>query len=268
MAHVLRAEHSAGADYATVLPAQLVYLGVLAVPLAVAGVRYLAGRPELRFMLIALGLVLLYVVLQVPGRPYYVSGFLPLVLAAGAVAVEARHLAAGQNRRWLALPLAGLVVSLPVIMPVLPISVMARLPVLHKLNYDAGETIGWPQLTDAVAGVYTHLPPAQRRQASIFTMNYGEAGALSWFGPASGLPAPLSGHNGYFSWGPGQAADQTVIAVGAVRRLRPYFDLCRYDLTWYAPHGVNNDENGVQIWTCTAPHQPWTAIWPALRVLG
>jgi hypothetical protein len=40
---------------------------------------------------------------------------------------------------------------------------------------------------------------------------------------------------------------------------------CTFDTTFHSPLNVNNDENGVQIWTCTGPHGPWRSFWPALR---
>ena len=51
------------------------------------------------------------------------------------------------------------------------------------MNSDVGETIGWPDLTRAVASVY-------RRAGSgtvIFTSNYGEAGAVDRYGSDGGI---------------------------------------------------------------------------------
>lgn len=264
MSHALRVAHSSSSDYVTVLPAELIYVGLFATPLVFCGARFLSRRVELRFVLVAVCAVLAYVVLVVPGRPYYVDGFLTTVMAAGAVWVEQRRTANHKRTNWMIAPIVGAVLMMWAILPVLPVATMARLPFLHKLNYDLGETVGWPELTSSVAKVYASLPPNQRLQTSIFTQNYGEAGAISRYGPALGLPRPLSGHNNYPLWGPGDAPDATVIAVGSVDSLRADFRHCVYDRTFHSPYGVNNDENGVQMWTCSGAKGPWSSFWGTL----
>jgi hypothetical protein len=265
MSHALQIEHSSSSDYTTVLPAEMLYVGFFAVPLVVSGIRYLWRRKELRFVLLAACAVLAYVIVEVPGRPYYVDGLLAGVLAAGAVRIEQRRTPTHKRTNWLIAPIAGAVLMMWAVLPILPVATMARMPFLHKLNYDLGETIGWPQLTRSVAEVYATLSPNQRIRTSIFTENYGEAGAISHYGSSFGLPVALSGHNNFSFWGPGNAPDSTVIAVGSVDSLRPDFGHCAYDRTFHSPHGVTNDENGVQVWTCTDPRGPWSNFWGSLR---
>jgi hypothetical protein len=54
----------------------------------------------------------------------------------------------------------------------------------------------------SVGHVYNHLRPEDKERAAIFCQNYGEAGAIDFFGPKFGLPAAISGHQNYFLWGP------------------------------------------------------------------
>ncbi len=265
MSRVLRAEHSAPGDYLGFLPAQVILGGLLAFPLVIVGIGQLVRLRDLRFAAIAAGAVLVYVFAVIPGRPYYTAGLLPLVLAAGASRIESHGRHRLRRTLWLAAPIVGLVLTVAFILPVLPLSTFARIPALHKINYDLGETVGWPQMTRQVATVYDELPPAMRPSASIFTSNYGEAGALALYGPAEGLPAPLSGHNTFWLWGPRDATDRVVIAVGSVDQLRPHFARCRYDATIHSPDDVHNDENGKMIWTCTGPHGSWSSFWGGLR---
>ena len=117
--------------------------------------------------------------------------------------------------------------------------------------------------------MYEDLPERQRLGTSVFTSNYGEAGALGvYWGSGRDLPPVLSGHNTYWSWGPGHAPDATVLAIGSVDQLRPHFASCRYAATFRPPHNVDNDENGAQIWVCTGPSGPWPNFWAGLRHLG
>jgi hypothetical protein len=48
----------------------------------------------------------------------------------------------------------------------------------------------------------------------IATSNYGEAGALRYFGRQYGLPPAVSQHNSYYLWGPGRQTADVVITVG------------------------------------------------------
>ena len=50
---------------------------------------------------------------------------------------------------------------------------------------------------------YRSLPPEDRSRACVFGRNYGEAGAIDFFGARDGLPRAVSGHNSYYLWGPG-----------------------------------------------------------------
>ncbi len=260
MSRALHTAHSAGNDYATVLPAQFVYLGLAAVPLAVVGARNLLRERALRFLAVTVGLVTLFVVVYIPGRPYYTDGLLPLVFAAGAVAVERSR---PRLRGWLAGPAIGLLLSAVLILPLLPQAALSHIKGIHKLNYDLTETIGWPQLARTVVDVYDRLPPRQRLGASVYTANYGEASALILYASHQ-LPAVLSGHNTYGLWGPGAAPDTTVIAVGSIIGLRDHFAACRQAATFHSPHRVDNDENGASISVCTGPSAPWTQLWPAV----
>ena len=123
-----------------------------------------------------------------------------------------------------------------------------------------GDTIGWPQLTRAVAAQDAALVRAGQRPTSIFTGYYAEASALQVYGSADHLPPVLSGHNAYWMWGPGRASDRTVLVVDALGSLRPYFSSCRVLTTYQAPYRVQNDWTGLQISVCTGPRELARAV--------
>ncbi len=85
MATALHQQNTSLADYIAGLPAQLLYAGALGIPLAVAGFIACWRRRELRFLAIAVTLIVAYVLAWVPGKVYYTAGVLPAVLAAGSV---------------------------------------------------------------------------------------------------------------------------------------------------------------------------------------
>jgi hypothetical protein len=270
MAAALHRENSTAAAYAGGLPAQVLYLGLLTAPLLIAGFVRIWRTPELRFIAVAGTLMVCYVLAWVPGKAYYADGMAPAVLAAGAVAAE-RWIARGRRtrlRRGLVVtaPLLGLAVILPVVLPLLPASDVHDLPASAQHSSDIGDTIGWPQLTRAVAVQDAALIRAGQAPTSIFTGYYAEAAALDVLGGQYRLPAVISGHNGYWMWGPGQASDRSVLVVDALGQLRPYFASCRLLTTYDAPYQVQNDWTSLQIGVCTHPRASWRTLWPRLKL--
>ncbi len=65
----------------------------------------------------------------------------------------------------------------------------------------------------SVKQAYSTLTPQEQAEACVFTSNYGEAGAIDFYGPALGLPKAISGHNNYFIWGPQGCSGKVLITV-------------------------------------------------------
>ncbi|HEX6446284.1 MAG TPA: glycosyltransferase family 39 protein [Streptosporangiales bacterium] len=245
---------------------QLAYAGLLVIPVLVAGFVLLWRTPELRFLAVAATLLVVFVLVWVPGKGYYSEGMAPAVLAAGSLAVE-RWVCRGRRpalRRGLAVaaPLLSMAVSLPSTLPVVPVGDLHEVRNLDRVT--TADTVGWPQFVHAVAAEDASLTEAGRPATSIFTANYGQAAALDVLGDGLRLPPVLSGHDTYSLWGPGHASDRTVLAVGTLGPLRPYFGECRRLTTYRAPDHVPNDYFPVPIGVCTHPRGDWRTLWPHL----
>jgi hypothetical protein len=270
MASALHQESSSPADYVAGLPEQVFYAGLLTALLLIAGFVWLWRTPELRFIAVTATIVTVYVLAWVPGKDYYAEGTCAALLAAGAVAAE-RWIARGHRPRWrrgiaAAVPLLSMAITLPTVLPVVPVADLHDVPNADTVT--TKDTVGWPQLTRAVALQDAALTRAGHAPTSIFTGNYGEAGALDVLGPGDHLPPVLSGHNTFWLWGPGRASDRTVLVVDAISSLRPYFTSCRLLTTYHAPYRVQNEFTDLQIGACTGPVAGWSAIWPHLRHYG
>ncbi len=233
-------------------------IGPLLVPLWAYGLWRL-WRSRYRAFALAYGL-LFVVFLIAGGKAYYLGGMYPVLLASGAVGLTGWL---GANRkRWAA---AGSVVALnaalsaSLFLPLLPVQAVSESPML-AVNYDAGETIGWPRFVEQVAAAH---PPG----AAILTANYGEAGAIEHYGAAHDLPTPHSGHNAYWSWDPPPDTATTVLTVGLARdRLTA---LCAtVEPAGVIDTGLDNDEQGAPLFLCQDPRHPWSQLWPHLRTLG
>jgi hypothetical protein len=236
------------------LPFQVVLVSPWLAPVWIAGLVRLLRDRQLRFLGAAYP-VLLVVFGVAGGKPYYVAGLFPLLLAAGA-----QPTLAWVRNRFL-LP-AAFVLSAPgllITLPVLPASAHVA------ANYDAGETIGWPEYVDQIASAYRQLPPG----TAILTANYGEAGAVDRYGPALGLPHACSGHNGYWYWGPPPSAATQVLAVGLTPAdLTPYFQDVRLVGRLTNSQDIKNDEYDEPLTVAAGLRAPWATTWPRLKHLG
>src|SRR5215470_15439235 len=132
MASALHQQNTSTADYLGGLPAQLVYLGLLVIPLTIAGFSRLWRTPELRFIAVAATVIVVYVLAWVPGKVYYTGGMAPAVLAAGSLAAEGWIARARRPRLRrgvvIAAPLVGMAITLPGVLPIVPASHVHGLP--------------------------------------------------------------------------------------------------------------------------------------------
>ncbi|MEV6554121.1 glycosyltransferase family 39 protein [Nocardia sp. NPDC051756] len=239
-------------------------IGPLLVPLWVFGLWRLAREKRYRAFAAAYGL-LFVLFLATGGKAYYLGGMYPILLAAGAVPFAAWL--GQQRKRWAAVSFvvaANVISSAILFLPVLPLSALKDSPVLG-INYDAGETIGWPEFTRQVGEVRARLGT----DVAILTDNYGEAGAIERFGGPYNLPKPHSGHNSYWWWGPPSDTATEVLTVGLDRDY-----LARF-FTDIEPAGhidntrdIDNDEQGAPLFICKNLRAPWSELWPEAKHLG
>jgi hypothetical protein len=242
------------ASRVALVPLLLLQAGPALVWIWLPGLLRLCRDPALR-SLGATYLVLLVLFLGAGGKPYYLAGMYPLLFAAGAQPVVDRA------RRWVVPALLAL--STPVLVFVLPVLPTRHVGPILAVNYDAGETFGWPAYVDQVAAAYRTLPPG----TAILAGNYGEAGAVDRYGPVRGLPSAYSGHNAYERWGP-PPGSTPVLAIGIdPALLRSACTAPRGLGTLHEVHGIDNDEDGADLAFC-APRRSWDRLWPRFVHLG
>ncbi|WP_104524256.1 ArnT family glycosyltransferase [Blastococcus atacamensis] len=251
------------------LPFQLVMVSPLLVPVWAAGLWRLARDPDLRtWRAFAVAYAVLAVVfLLTGGKPYYLAGLYPVLLAAGAAPVLS-WVRRGASRLRVGLLTAALALSLAIDatlgLPLVPVDRLADTPV-PDLNYDAAETVGWPRFAAAVERARNQLPAGAR--VVVLTGNYGEAGAVDRYAPQLG-PA-FSGHNAYGDWGPPPEDADAAVVVGLPRGdLERWFGSVEAAGRIDNGVGLDNEEQGETVWLATGRQVPWSQIWPQLRRLG
>lgn len=265
LAEDINAEYGVLGERLGYLAFQLIQFSPLAVPLWVAGLvglwRGRQGWAAARPLAWAYALLLVGF-LVVGGKGYYLGGLYPALLAAGSVLVTRRW--AERPRLLAAVPVAlvlGILPALPSALPLLPPERFAG-SIWHTLGEDQAETIGWPSLIDTVAGAVAAVPADQRDTTVVMTANYGEAGAVEWYGAGRALPAAYSGHNGFGLWGPPPAGTAPVILLGFRNPPADAFTGCRR--ADVADTGLDNEEDGRPVWLCAGPARPWAQLWPQL----
>jgi 4-amino-4-deoxy-L-arabinose transferase-like glycosyltransferase len=258
----IRDEYRTPGGTAQLIGFQALMLNPLGAVLAVAGARAAWRRPDWAFFRpvpIAYG-VLLVAFAVTGGKNYYLLGLLPPLAAAGSVAAAERR-PGSRLRTTTALVAVTALFPVPALLPVLPAATLDA-SFYPALNEDGLETIGWPSVVATVRGVLATLPAADRRTAVVVTQNYGQAGALLWYG----VDAPVaSGHNGFGDWGP-PTSTGPVVYVGYEAPAADQLSGCRPAASLST--GVDNEENSNAVWVCDGPAGSWQRAWPRIRHLS
>lgn len=265
------------------LGAQVLYSGPAAVPLWVGGLLYLLfARAAGAYRALGIAyLAILALLVSQHGKAYYLAPAYPMLFAAGGVAYERLSVRGGW--RWLRPAMLGLItlvgiVVMPLAVPMLsPESVVryaaaigVEVPQEERLRHVAlaqhfADRFGWENMVATVARVYQALPPEERQRAAIVAGNYGEAGAIDFFGSRYGLPHAISGHNSYWLWGPGNTTGDVAIVIGAPReRLQQLFaDVTQVD-TIVSDYAMAYETN-LPVYVCRHLKRPLAEVWPALK---
>lgn len=257
-----------------------------AVLLAFSGAVYLVmAESKRRFRVVGwtcIGAFMLLLVLH--GKSYYIGPIYPTIFAAGALAFE--HWSAHFTPRAMtAVRVAAIVLLVgfgatgaPLELPIFSRETTAAFAERTgmtsatktnqgtplRLPQDYADMLGWPELVTAVARVYDSLPPGKRAQVVLIGENYGEAGAMEFYGPKLGLPRVVSAAGSYWFFGPGEKPGTVAITLGVTSE-----DLYKfYDLVTPAGRVLNDwgvpEEQDVSIYVGEHPKATIQQVWPKL----
>ncbi len=257
-----------------------------AVLLAFAGALYLALADAMRpFRAVGWTCIWAFTLLLVlHGKSYYIGPIYPTLFGAGAVAFErwsARH--GGSWPTVLRVATVVLVtvygallipIELPMVSPTgtaayashagLSVTTATNQGKQLKLPQDYADMLGWPELVRAVAHVYDSLPLEKRAQVVLVGENYGEAGALEFYGPRLGLPHVISAAGSYWFFGPGERPGTVLVSLGVTKEDLEKF----YGMVTPAGRVINEwgvpEESDVPINVSENPRSTIQAVWPSL----
>lgn len=262
---------------------QIMVLSPISVLVWMAGAAYLLFHPQgKRYRCLGVTFLIFFMVMmELHAKDYYLAPIYPMLFAAGGVFWETVT-QGSKGLRWLRIALAAVVfaggaLAAPMVVPILPaekvVPYMEWLGVKppHTETHHSGllpqyfgDEFGWPEMVAAVADVYNSMPPAERAKTAILAGNYGEAGAIDFFGWRYGLPNAISAHQNYYYWGPRQYTGEGLIL------LQWDFDHAR-SWCWSVDKGPALDpyygmeEEHYTILICHGFKKPLAELWPRLK---
>jgi hypothetical protein len=263
---------------------QFLFLQPMAMPVWLAGLGWLLFSREgkgFRFLGWAY-LAVMALFMRLHGKTYYPLPAYPVLMAAGGVAFE--HLL--RIRRWALLRrgylglliLAG-VATIPYGVPILPVEAFVRydslLGLAHVVKTERerfgplpqlyADMVGWRDMTATVARVYYSLPLDEQQRCTILAGNYGEAGAIDYYGSEFRLPKAISPHNNYFLWGPRDYTGECVVLFGDhAEEIKTNFAEVHHSATILRPYSMPH-ENNLPVYICRRPRISLAQLWLSLK---
>jgi len=254
---------------------QVVTPNPFAFPLWLGGLYFLfftaTGRPYRVFGWAYLFLYIFFMLAK--AKFYWLSPAYPMMFASGSYALELLTTSTRSAGRLRWLPAAYLVILVlsgtflvPFAIPLLPVETFINLSQSSALPQNYADRYGWREMVAAVKLAYDTLTPQEQAEACILTSNYGEAGAIDFYGPALGLPKAISGHNSYFIWGPQGCTGQVIITVNIpLQDLAGSFEsvesagqiVCTYCMPF---------ENNAPIVIARSLKVPIESAWPSVKI--
>lgn len=262
---------------------QILLIHPFTAPIWITGLIALFFSPRLKpYRMLGLCYLTAFTVFVVlKGKNYYLAPIYPMLLAAGAVIIESAIERSRQT--WLkpamvVILLAGGAWLAPIIVPILPvnqfISYMDKLPfklprsehshMRAVLPQHYADQFGWEEMVATVAQAWSRIPPEERRDCGIFAQDYGQAGAIDFFGRRYGLPPALSSHQTYFLWGPrGYSGNCLIVLDDRKEVLEQKFEQVEYVGSSDNPYAL---EGNIPVFICKgAKFGSLEQIWPQLK---
>jgi hypothetical protein len=231
------------------------------------------------------------------GKNYYLAPIYPMLLAAGAVVIESAIDGRGNagpeidgrknprhRRQWLKPAIALVLLAsgahlTPVAVPVLsPDGFLAytkylpfKLPVMEHSHARAAlpqwysDQFGWKEIADEAAVAWNRIPADDRHDCGIFAQDYGQAGAIDFFGRRDGLPPALSGHQTWFLWGPRGYSGNCMVVLDDRREVLEHL----WEHVEYVGTSADNPyalEKQIDVFFCKgAKFGTLAQLWPRLK---
>jgi len=265
---------------------QLLVVNPFAAPVWLAGLfALLFWRPLRPYRALGWAYLVSYTVIFLQhGKNYYLAPVYPMLFAAGAVAIDSVLGELPSRRAWLkpvivsVVLLSGAYLS-PIVVPMFsPERFLAytktlpfKLPVNEHSHTRAplpqwySDQFGWKEIADETAVAWNRIPQAERSDCGIFAQDYGQAGAIDFFGRREGLPGAMSGDRTYWIWGPHNYSGNCMIVLDDRKEvLESYWNQVEF-IGRSAPN-LYALEQQIPVFLCKGKtFDSWANVWPHLK---
>jgi hypothetical protein len=268
---------------------QMLLLDPITAPIWLAGLfSLLFSKPLRPYRMLGWCYLVCYVVFDVlHGKSYYLAPIYPMLLAAGAIVIEAAldQPESGRPRlQWLKPLIAVIILAsgahlVPITVPVLsPERFIAyaktlpfKLPVTEHSHARAplpqwySDQFGWKEIADETEVAWNRIPAAERADCGIFAQDYGQAGAIDFFGRRQGLPGAMSGDRTYWLWGPrGYSGNCMIVLDDRQDVLERYWQ--SVELVGISAPNTYALEQQIPVFICNGKRfDSWANVWPHLK---
>jgi len=264
---------------------QMLEVGLISGLIWIAGVfALLFWKPLRAYRVLGWSYIVSYLVIFLQhGKNYYLAPVYPMLFAAGAVALDV-WLGRSRGVAWLkptfvyAIAVNGIYlmpITVPVLSPEHFLAYAKTLPVKLPINEHSharaalpqwyADQFGWKEIADKTAEAWNRIPPNERADCGIFAQDYGQAGAIDFFGRREGLPGAMSGDRTYWLWGPHNYTGNCMIVLDDRQEvLERYFDHVEF-----VGRSAPNEwalEQQVPVFICKGKKfDSWAGVWPHLK---
>lgn len=266
------------------LGSQVLLVGPAALPLCLGGLVFLLFSKSMsQYRILGfIFIIMTAIIFILKGKSYYLSPSYAILFAGGAVAIErlpGKLVQKVLKPAYLVFLIVVGLVQLPMVVPLLVPESYGRYAsaigiappqdekhAVGTLPQHLADRFGWENMVSTVAGVYNGLTEEDKIRCSLLAKNYGEAGAIDFFGDSHGLPNAISLHNSYWLWGPGDATGEIVIAIGFPKEeLHPIFETIEERARVNSPYAMPY-ENDLPVYLCRKIKVPIDMLWPEHRL--
>jgi 4-amino-4-deoxy-L-arabinose transferase-like glycosyltransferase len=215
-------------------------------------------------------LLVIFMFLIAEGKFYYTLGVYPMMFAFGGYYLGKSVIGKLKSGVYSIVGVSFLlsVLFLPLGLPILPKEQMGRYCALfskyitpapmqsennsyYPIPQDYMDMTGWNELAKLASTAYKTLDVNQQRDCIIYANNYGQAGAIDFYGKQYNLPTPICLNDSYIFWAPDSLRASNFIVTD-----EQFGDIPRL-FNKYSEVGEIKDsffrENGLKVFLCQYP---------------
>ena len=215
------------------------------------------------------------------GKPYYMGVLFPVILAIGALGTDI--IITKYLKNWTRIILfiyliPFFILVTPFAIPILNVNSFLKFSkyvgVKNKPSERHAQSIlpqfyadrfGWKDMVNEVANIYNTLTEEEKKNVVIFAQNYGEAGAINYYGGKYNLPKAISNHNNFWIWGyPKDRTGNVFIIIGSnLEDNKKFFEDVKLIKHHYNKYGMPYEN--VDIFIGRNPKGSIKKLWPKFK---